>query len=124
MLEAIISLRRKRAGDAIGSCDTDRKKCGDIIAVKKSPATWGAKEVDGVNFVIRKWEDPALEASMRRDRLVYPYAVFDEVETPKGTERDMVCRSSLRASASQLAGFDKDAVLKPADVTLNAEARW
>ena len=98
MLEAIISLRRDNKTDKIGGKETAIKEVGDIIAVKKSPAIWGSEEKK--KFLIVFLKDDALEASMKRDRRIYPYAVFEDVETPWGTESQRVSRSGYRVDTA------------------------
>jgi len=91
VLEALISLRRDE-NDKIRGAETDEKKEGDFIVVKKKPCEWGSKEID--RFRIIDHQNDALEASMTKDVMVLPYAVYDK-------EGNMVNRSKYRAPMGQ-----------------------
>jgi len=135
MLEAIVDLRRNNTTGKIGDKDTATKKTGDIICVKKSPAVWGKKEKE--DFLIVFLDDPVLEASMNKSFKIYPYKVIDDVETPVGTEKEMVNRSKYKIDHTPFVGTDsldtskEVGAVKPsgkdnlelADMTLDDKAR-
>ena len=100
MLEALVSLRRRRGGNrAIGQRDSIREKRGDIICVKISPCVWGRKERK--RFLIVKLRDVTLEADMVASDStvrVFPYAKY--------TDTQLVNRSTRQVDIAEFTGTD------------------
>ena len=119
MLEALVSLRRDN--NSISGKDTVLKKTGDILVIKKSPAVWGKKEKE--DFLIIFLRDDDIESSMESNVKVNPYAIYEEIETPEGSEFDILTRSKYRVDISKFSDTESlDATKEVGAVLLNGEA--
>lgn len=81
---------------------------GEIIVVKKSPATWSAFERTSSLFKIIFLEDNEINSKLTSNEVISsPYSVYDKVEYPDGEIKEINRYQSCKVISSQTTSSGK-----------------